>query len=116
MATITITPGNSFTPTETVTSTKLNDLGSPTAALTAGSILTADIADANVTAAKLATDALELAYPVGSIYMNATLQLNPSTLLGFGTWVTFGAGRVPLVLIPTDPSLSSEERCEPTPQ
>ena len=50
MATITITPGNSFTPTETVTSTKLNDLGSPTAALTAASIGTADIADdANVT-------------------------------------------------------------------
>ena len=58
MATITITPGNSFTATETVTSTKLNDLGSPTAALTAGSILTADIADANVTFAKL-TDVID---------------------------------------------------------
>jgi len=68
MATITITPGNSFTPTETVTSTKLNDLGSPTAALTAASIGTADIADnaittpaildANVTFAKL-TDVID---------------------------------------------------------
>jgi len=58
MATITITPGNSFNPTETVTSTKLNDLGSPTAALTAASIGTADIADSNVTFAKL-TDVID---------------------------------------------------------
>jgi microcystin-dependent protein len=34
------------------------------------------------------------AYPVGSIYMNASNSTNPSTLLGFGTWVSFGAGRV----------------------
>jgi hypothetical protein len=33
-------------------------------------------------------------YPVGSIYINATNSTNPSTLLGFGTWVAFGAGRV----------------------
>ena len=102
MATITITPGNSFTATETVTSTKLNDLGSPTAALTAASIGTADIADDAVTAAKLATDALELAYPVGSIYMNASVATNPATLLGFGTWATFGAGKVPVGIDSTD--------------
>ena len=53
MATITVTPGHTYGTTDTVTSTNLNDLGSPTAALTAGSILTADIADANVTFAKL---------------------------------------------------------------
>jgi len=58
MATITITPGNSFTPTETVTSTKLNDLGSPTAALTAASIGTADIADDAITTALIADDAI----------------------------------------------------------
>ena len=33
-------------------------------------------------------------YPVGSIYTNATDSTNPSTILGFGTWVAFGAGRV----------------------
>jgi hypothetical protein len=53
MATITITPGNSFTATEAVTSTKLNDLGSPTAALTAASIGTDDIADNAITPVKL---------------------------------------------------------------
>lgn len=33
-------------------------------------------------------------YPVGSIYTNASVSTNPATLLGFGTWVAFGAGRV----------------------
>lgn len=35
-------------------------------------------------------------YPVGSIYINATNSTNPGTLLGFGTWTAFGAGRVPV--------------------
>lgn len=34
------------------------------------------------------------AYPVGSIYMNATVATNPATLLGFGTWAAIGEGRV----------------------
>ena len=58
MATITITPGNTFNPTETVTSTKLNNLGSPTAALTAASIGTADIADDAITPALIADNAI----------------------------------------------------------
>lgn len=40
-------------------------------------------------------DAVKAAlYPVGSIYCNATSSTNPGTLLGFGTWTAFGAGRV----------------------
>jgi hypothetical protein len=35
-----------------------------------------------------------LFYPVGSIYTNANVSTNPVTLLGFGTWEAFGAGRV----------------------
>lgn len=37
--------------------------------------------------------AIESVYPVGSIYINAAVSTNPATLLGFGTWVAFGAGR-----------------------
>lgn len=37
---------------------------------------------------------LEAVYPVGSIYTNAVNSTNPATLLGFGTWSAFGAGRV----------------------
>ena len=48
---------------------------------------------------KLATTAFVAAalgalYPVGSIYTNAAVSTNPATLLGFGTWTAFGAGRV----------------------
>ncbi len=48
--------------------------------------------------AKLATtgfvqNALSALYPVGSIYTNAAVSTNPATLLGFGTWSAFGAGR-----------------------
>jgi hypothetical protein len=38
--------------------------------------------------------ALQALHPVGSIYINATVSTNPGTLLGFGTWTAFGAGRV----------------------
>jgi microcystin-dependent protein len=37
--------------------------------------------------------AIVAAYPVGSIYMS-TVSTNPATLFGFGTWVTYGSGRV----------------------
>jgi hypothetical protein len=40
--------------------------------------------------------AIALLYPVGSIYTNASVSTNPATLLGFGTWTAFGAGRVPV--------------------
>jgi hypothetical protein len=58
MATITVTPGHTYGTTDTVTSTNLNDLGSPTAALTAASIGTADIADDAITPALIADDAI----------------------------------------------------------
>lgn len=38
--------------------------------------------------------ALQLMYPVGSVYINASVTTNPNTLLGFGTWAAIGAGRV----------------------
>jgi hypothetical protein len=37
--------------------------------------------------------ALQAVYPVGSIYIN-TSSTSPATLLGFGTWEAFGAGKV----------------------
>lgn len=40
------------------------------------------------------TSGLQGAYPVGSVYMNASASTNPAVLLGFGTWTAFGAGRV----------------------
>lgn len=40
--------------------------------------------------------ALQALHPVGSVYINATNSTNPASLFGFGTWVAFGAGRVPV--------------------
>ena len=51
-------------------------------------LATTAYADAAVAAVRL------VLYPVGSIYINAGVATNPATLLGFGTWVAFGAGRV----------------------
>lgn len=48
------------------------------------------------------TAALQAVYPVGSIYINAASTSNPSTLMGFGTWVEFGAGRVMVGLNASD--------------
>jgi hypothetical protein len=48
------------------------------------------------------TAALSAVYPVGSIYVNAAVSTNPATLLGFGTWTAFGAGRVMVGLDASD--------------
>ena len=46
--------------------------------------------------ANLAIEIGKLLYPVGSLYYNSSVTTNPATLLGFGTWTAFGAGRVPV--------------------
>jgi len=53
--------------------------------------------------------ALAAVYPVGSIYINATSSTNPATLLGFGTWVAFGAGRVPVGLDASNAAFDTAE-------
>lgn len=74
-----------------------------------GGVSTAKIADSAVTAIKIASDALTAAYPVGSIYMNASDATNPATLLGFGTWVAFGAGKVPVGIDSGDTDFDTAE-------
>ena len=49
--------------------------------------------DPAYTAAGLASSIGALLFPIGSLY-TATVSTNPNTLLGFGTWSAFGAGRV----------------------
>jgi hypothetical protein len=56
-----------------------------------------------------ATAVLQLLHPVGSIYINATNATNPDTLLGFGTWTAFGAGRVPVGFNAADPLFDTAE-------
>ena len=58
-----------------------------------------------------AIDAIATAYPVGSIYMNASVSTNPATLLGMTgtTWVSFGAGRMPIGLDSSDTDFDTVE-------
>jgi hypothetical protein len=54
--------------------------------------------------------ALQSLHPVGSIYINATNSANPATYFGFGTWVAFGAGRVPVGFNSADTSFNAAEK------
>ena len=53
--------------------------------------------------------AREAVYPVGSIYINASDATNPATLLGFGTWAAFGAGKVPVGIDSSDTDFDTAE-------
>jgi hypothetical protein len=71
------------------------DLASPTFTGTpAGPTATAGTNTTQIATTAFVTAALATLYPVGSVYINATSSSNPSSLLGFGTWTAFGAGRV----------------------
>jgi len=113
-----ITSGKTFANGEQLSASKLNQVitsatfnqsdavDGSTITLIGGAMA---VVDGGITKAKLATEALELAYPVGSIYMNATVATNPGTLLGFGTWATFGAGKVPVGIDASDTDFDTAE-------
>jgi len=67
---------NAFAANQSMGGYKLTNLGTPSAS-TDGATLAV----------------VQSLYPVGSLYFNASDSTNPATLLGFGTWVAFGAGR-----------------------
>ena len=71
--------------------TEFNNIATSVGTKADTSQVATDISDA-ITAAL--TTFLAAAYPVGSIYVNATDNTNPATLLGFGTWTAFGTGKV----------------------
>jgi len=116
-----ITSGKTFANGEQLSASKLNQVitaatfnasdavDGSTMTLVGGAMA---VRDGGITKAKLATDALEgleSAYPVGSIYMNAAVSTNPGTLLGFGTWTAFGAGKVPVGIDASDTDFDAAE-------
>jgi len=76
----------------TFTGTPTLPTGTIAVTQSSGNSTTAIATTAFVQAAAALT--LAAVYPVGSIYTNASVSTNPATLLGFGTWTAFGAGRV----------------------
>ena len=71
------------------------DIASPTFTGTpAAPTATSGSSTTQIATTAFVTTALQSLYPVGSIYINAGVTTNPNTLLGFGTWEAFGAGKV----------------------
>jgi hypothetical protein len=86
------------------------DLASPTFTGTpAAPTASAGTSTTQLATTAFVTAALSAAYPVGSIYINATSSSNPNTLLGFGTWTAFGAGRVMVGLDASDALFDTAE-------
>lgn len=59
-----------------------------------GTIATQDANNVTITGGSIAASLFAALYPVGSLYFQGAVATNPGTLLGFGTWVAHGAGRV----------------------
>jgi len=89
MATITNTPIRTFVSGETVTPTKLNELAQSTVALTAGTIVDADVsASAAIAASKLATSAQQALLPAGAVMPFAMNSAPAGWLAADGTAVS----------------------------
>jgi hypothetical protein len=82
--------------------------GTPAAPTAASGSNTTQIATTSFVTSAVAA-VLQSIYPVGSVYVNATSSSNPSTLLGFGTWEAFGAGRVMVGLNASDALFDTAE-------
>lgn len=74
-----------------------------TQTLTDKTLSTGSVIDANVNVVEV----LKKAYPIGSVYINASNATNPASLLGFGTWSAFGAGKVMVGLDAGDTSFDT---------
>ena len=86
------------------------DIASPTFTGTpAGPTATAGSSTTQLATTAFVTAALGAIYPVGSVYINATSSSNPATLLGFGTWEAFGAGRMMVGLNASDALFDTAE-------
>lgn len=57
---------------------------------------------------RLAQEILNIIYPVGSIYLSVN-STNPSSLFG-GTWVQWGAGKVPVGVDTNDSNFNTVEK------
>jgi len=82
----------------TITGGTMNGVTGTNSGMTVGTASTSTTQSLGDNTTKIATTAfvqntIQTLYPVGSIY-TSTVSTNPATLFGFGTWVSFGAGRV----------------------
>lgn len=78
-------------------SKKIIDLTELTAPATNDVIPVVDVSANNEVKKMTLATLMSLIYPIGTI-LTSVVSTNPATLFGFGTWVAFGAGRVPVGL------------------
>ena len=78
----------------TAVSTKADLVGPTFTGVPAAPTASAGTSTTQIATTAFVVAALQAVYPVGSIYVNAGVTTNPATLLGFGTWAAFGAGKV----------------------
>jgi hypothetical protein len=52
---------------------------------------------------------IQAAWPIGSVFLSVA-SMNPKTMLGFGTWVPFGAGRMLVGVDPGDLDFNAAEK------
>jgi hypothetical protein len=87
-----------------------SDIASPTfTGVPSAPTATAGSSTTQIATTAFVTGALSAAYPVGSIYINASSSSNPNVLLGFGTWAAFGAGRMMVGFNSSDPLFDTAE-------
>lgn len=75
-----------------------------------GGLDQANFASGGIPAAALASGVFEKIHPIGSLYFNAEDNTNPATLLGYGTWVAYAAGRVPVGYNADDTDFNGAEK------
>jgi hypothetical protein len=85
---------NEFTAIASAIATKADTAAPAFTGVPTAPTATAGTSTTQLATTAFATAAVQALYPVGSIYINAAVATNPATLLGFGTWTAFAAGRV----------------------
>lgn len=85
---------NEFTAISSAIATKADTASPALTGTPTAPTATAGTSTTQLATTAFATVAIQAIYPVGSIYINAAVSTNPATLLGFGTWTAFAAGRV----------------------
>jgi hypothetical protein len=85
---------NEFTAISSAIATKADTAAPAFTGVPTAPTATAGTSTTQLATTAFATVAVQALYPVGSIYINASVSTNPATLLGFGTWTAFAAGRV----------------------
>jgi hypothetical protein len=101
--------GNAATATNATNATTAATVSTTVASGATGTTQTFGTSNTTMATTAFVQTALQAVYPVGSIYINAGVTTNPATLLGFGTWTAFGAGRVMVGLNGSDTSFDTLE-------